>query len=386
MVRPIIVFLILTILVGPGVDAVSAGEIGRYKDFIQFKQLVPGVDFFASNRQAVVPFEKPVAEAVTKLRQLLGDNLPKGAIFICSTLKQKDSIYEPQVLKMGYGWSLTVITPEMRTQEMLARIKSQMGNEIPAEILERVKSRMPEMAAQAEKQMVNSTVQQVAYAVLQTSLAKNLQYRSSRLDDMGKSPLPDWLDIGIAAYASGINQNLSFLQQNMDQTFPIEDVITMSRPFVASSIDQASGGGSFMGRQGGGAEGSSNNLGPPQGGMPAGMMMGGMSGRGQGGFGPGTGQRGGGQKVLSKDEQDRILFDGQSATFFLYLLEKVGIEKVKELIRYTLEGNESRDFIARQDVLGPDFERIESDWSNWVKAQKAQATFGPLPEAAKSKP
>ncbi len=392
MVRPVIAVLMVAIALG--VDTANAQQAGGYKSFVQFKQTVAGIDFFASNRQVVAPFEKPAAEAMAKLRALLGDNLPQGAIFVCSTLQQKDSIYEPQVLKMGYGWTLTVTTAEMRSQEVLARIKSQMGDNIPAGILERVKNRMPEMAAEAEKQMVSSTIPQIAYAVLQTSLAKNLHYRSSRLDDMGKSPLPDWLDIGIAAFASGVNPNLAFLQQSMDQTFPIEDIISMSRPFVASvlvstststSTDQGSsgneGGGGFMARSGSGSGGPFDGQSPPAGGT----MMGGMPGRGQGGFGGGMGQRSGGQRALSKDEQDRMLFDGQAATFFLFMIEKTGIEKVKALIRQTLEGKESREFISRTDVLGSDFEKIESDWSNWVKAQKPEKTFGPRAEASQNK-
>ena len=381
MVRPIIaVFLLVAAL---GTDPARAQQAGGYKNFVQFKGLVTGIDFYASNRQVIAPFEKPAAEAMVRLRNLLGEDLPRGAIFVCSTLAQKDSIYEPKVLKMGYGWTLMATTPEMRAQEMLARIKSQMGDEIPAEILDRVKNRMPEMAAEAGKQMVSTTVQQIAYAVLQSSLAKDLQYRSSRLDDMGKSPLPDWLDIGVASYASGGSPNLASLQQSMDQTFPIEDIISMSRPFVASSSDRGGGGngGGFMARSGG----SNGGPGGAQG-FPSGGMMGGTGAKSQGGFGGPGGQRGGMQRTMSKDEQDRMLFDSQSGTFFLYMIEKAGIEKVKELIRYSLEGKESREFLSRPDVFGPDFEKIEAGWSDWVKAQKPERNFGPRPEVNPNQP
>lgn len=132
-------------------------------------------------------------------------------------------------------------------QEMMARMKAQMGRDIPAEIMDRLKSRLPDMAAEAEKQLVSTTTQQIAYAVLQTMLNKDFKFRSSRVDDVGKSPLPDWLDIGIASYASGAPVNVAYLQQHMDQTFPMEDVIAMSRPFMASSSDQGGGsrGGHF---------------------------------------------------------------------------------------------------------------------------------------------
>jgi hypothetical protein len=377
MVRPVIAVFLFAAALGAG--SANAQRAGGYKHFVQFKQLVDGVDFYASNRQLVAPFEKPAAEAIKKLRNLLGENLPSGAVFICSTLAQKDSIYEPKVLKMGYGWTLTATTAEVRMQEVLARMKSQMGDQIPAEILDRIKSRAPEMAADAERQLVNSTVQQIAYAVLQTSLSKDLLYRSSRLDDMGKSPLPDWLDIGIGAYASGINPDIAFLQQNMDQSFPIEDIISMSRPFVASSSAQqggGGGGGGFMARTGGGSGGPGGGSGFPPGGMSGGP--GGMGGRGQ---------RGGGQqRVLSKDEQDRMLFDSQAGTFFSFMMEKVGIEKVKELIRETLEGKESREYIGRPDVLGPDFEKIEAGWNDWVKAQKPERNLGPRPSSTQANP
>jgi len=262
-----------------------------------------------------------------------------------------------------------------------------MGGELPAEIMSRIRNRPPEMMAEAEKQSVANTTPLIAYAVLQTMLSKDLKYRSSRLDDMGKSPLPDWIDIGIAAYASGNVPNAAFLQQHMDQTFPIEDVIAMSRPFVASSTSDQGGGGNRggMGRTGGGEGGMQGG----EGGMQAGggfgqggtgqgrMPQGGFSGRGMGGggnFGGNGGQRGGGQRNIPKDEQDRMLFDAQAGTLFAYLIEKIGIDKVKQLVKQAVEGKESRDFIIQPDVLGPDFEKIEEDWVGWVKNIKVPQT------------
>ncbi len=380
MVRSVIT--VLALIAALGTLPADAQQAGRYKKFTKFGQPETGIDFYASSRQLTSPFEKPAADAVAKLKTLLGQNLPKGAIFVCSTLEQKDSIYEPQVLKMGYGWTLTATTADMRTQETLARIKSQMGGEIPAEILQRIRNQPPAMAADFEKQMVSSTVQQIAYAVLQSALGKNLQYRSSRLDDMGKSPLPDWLDIGIATYASGSNPNVGFLQQNMEQTFSIEDIISMSRPFVASTSGQGGSGGG--GRSAGGPGGGGGGMMNPGGGQ--GLPPAGMGGaRGSGGIsGPG-GQRGGSQRTLSKDEQDRMLFDAQAGTFFAFLREKVGIEKVRELIRQAIEGKESREFIMQPDVLGPDFGKIEESWAAWVKAQKPDRPAGPRPEAGANK-
>ena len=96
----------------------------------------------------------------------------------------------------------------------------------------------------------------------------------------------------------------------------------------------------------------------------------GSFGGGMGGFsGPG-GARGGFQRALPKDEQDRMLFDSQASTFFSYMLEKVGIGKIKELIKQAQEGKESREYISKPEVLGPDFEKIEADWAAWVKSLK----------------
>lgn len=398
--RYIITALVLTTAFG--INLASAQQPASFKSFAAFRNIVPGVDFFASNRQAIAAYEKPTADVIAKLEALLGANLPKGAIFICSTVTQKDAVYEPKVLKSGYSWSLTVVTAEVRSQEMLARMKSQMGDNIPAEIRDRISKMQPEMMANAEKQAVASVTQQIAHAVVQTMFNKELQYRSSRLDDMGKSPLPDWLDIGIAAYATGSNSALSYVKQNMDQTFPIEDILSMARPFVASSTGQ---GGGSMGRSSGGGMGGfpgGSGGGQSAGGFPGGGMggfpggsgggqsAGGFPGGGMGGFPGGSGggqsaggfpgggsrgntsggQRGGGQRMMSKDEQDRMLFDGQASSFFSYVLEKLGMDKVRELIKQAQEGNESRQYLEQSNALGPDFEKIEEDWAAWVKAQK----------------
>jgi hypothetical protein len=360
-----------------------------FKNFVPFKQIVTDIDFYASNRKMISPYEKPAEETIARLKTLFGENLPKGAIFICSTLAQKDSIFEPKVLKSGYSWTLTEITSEVRMQEMQERMKAQMGS-IPKEFLERIKARMPEMMADVEKQAVSTTTQHIAYAVLQAMLAKDLKFRSSRIDDMGKSPLPDWLDIGIASYASGASPNISFLQQNMDQTFSIEDIISISRPFTSSSSQSSSGGnggGNGGGMQGGmgrtGNDGGGDSM-PRMGSFPQGGFGGGSFP--QGGFGGGTGGRStggntGGQRVsqprvLPKDEQDRMLFDSQSATFFSYMVEKAGIEKVKKLINEVLSGKESREVITLPEMFGPDFGKIEDDWTAWVKALKAPQRQG----------
>jgi hypothetical protein len=405
MIRPIITFLVLAATLA--ISDANVAQADSYKNFSQYPRLVERIDFYASNRQLVDPFIKPAGETIARLQNLFGTELPKGAIFICSTLEQEDSIYEPKILKMGYGWALTATTPEVRMQEMMERIKSQIGEDIPAEIKERFNDIPHEMLAEAEKQMVDSTTQKIAYAVLQSMMGKDYQYRSSRLNDMGRSSLPDWLDIGIASYASGKTPDLEFLKQNMDQTFPLEDVLLMSRPFVASTILQgygSSGNGNDMphfGESGGGmpggfggrsgSSGSGGDMpGGFEGGMPGGFgggMPGGFSGsgggmgmppmdfgsRGSGGFSGrgGRGQRGGMQRILPKDEQDQMLFDNQSGTFFCYMLEKVGIEKMRTLVKQVQDGEESLDFITRSDVLGPDMQSIEENWIQWIQSQES---------------
>jgi hypothetical protein len=422
MIRPMIAAFVFISILGNGLG--HAQQAVQFKNFTSFKQLVSGVDFYAASRQVIAPFEKPAEDTVARLRDLFGGDLPKGAIFICTTLAQKDAVYEPRVIKAGYGWTLTIITPEVRMQENMERMKSQNGGKVPTEFLARMKSTSSNMMADAEKQMVTSTMQQVSYAVVQSMLVKDLQYRSWRLDDMGKSPLPDWMDIGIASYVSGAKPNIAFLQQNMDQTFPIEDVLTMARPFVSSSgsgggSSRFGGGGGGGGRGGGGGGGGgmpSGGFGGGGGGMPSGGFGGGGGGgmppggfggsggggmppggfgggggggmppggfgggggdgmpqsgsgsRGQGGSGMGGGQRS--QRTMSKDEQDRALFDGQASTFFAYMIEKAGIEKVKEMIKQAKESKESREYVAKPEVFGPDFEKIEGDWASWVKSQK----------------
>jgi len=366
-----------------------AQQAEKFKSFDKYAGIVQGIDFFTSKRESVSPYVKPATQAIEKLRVLLGKDLPKGAIFICSTLEQKDSIYEPMIINMGYSWVLSLEGSEIRTEEMMSRMKSMMGDEIPAEIMERLKGRQSDMVASVSDRMVSDTIRKVTNAIIQTSFAQNLRYRSSRLNDMGKSPLPDWIDIGIGVYATGEDSNLSYLLQNMEQTFPIEDILTMSRPFVASmflqDLDGGNDSGGFGSRGGGGGFTGGAGFpgmgqgGPPQGGFPGmeqgGPPQGGFGGRGEGSPGGTEGQRGSRQRTIPKDEQDQMIFDGQSSTFFAFLLEKVGIEKVRELISIVQEDVEARDFIAGSDMLGDDFRNIENEWIVWVEDQTPQPPF-----------
>jgi len=346
-----------------------------FKGFNKYKSGVSGVDFFAGSSKDATLFETPVAEAQKRLATILGNELPPGAIFICSSLQQKDTVYEPRILRAGYKWDLVALTSAARLDETIQRMKIQMGGEVPADVLARLKNRQPEVIAAQDAAAARAAADQVAYAVLQALFPKeNTQYRSSRVDDVGRSALADWLDVAIATYATRGMGNVSYLQQHMDETFPLEDVLGSSRPFVASIAQGGAGGGAG---RGGGSQ-TQGGAAPPASGTRTGANQAGGAGSQQGGAtqiaGAAAGARGGGGagRVLPKDQQDRNLFDAQAFTFFTYMINKVGIEKVQELIRSNSEGKESREFVQRADVLGADFDKIESDWAAYVKTLKAQ--------------
>jgi len=326
------------------------------KNFNAFKGIAPGVDFYAANRSNVAPFEKPVKEAKARLETFLGPNVARGAVIICSSLEQKDSVNEARVLRMGYQWVLIELTPEATQQQMLARIKAQQGGELPAGLLERMKSPSPEMRAAGEARLVSSVVQRMAYAALTTTLAPEKLYRSSRADDVARSPLPDWMDVGLAWYAVGGQPfNLRQLKERLEESFPLEDVLTMPRPFVAPSSSGGEGG-VFIMRGGQGAGGGA--------GAPG-------SGGGEGGR-----ARGGGGMNLPKDVQDRMMFDGQSSSFFAYTIQKAGLDKVKEVVAAAREGKNPGDLLSREDVLGKDPEKLEEGWRAWVKELKVEGPPG----------
>ncbi len=354
---------------------------GGMKNFNLYKEVVPGVDFFASNREATTAFQKPLVEARERLTSLLGPEWPRGAIFICSSLAQKDSFYEPRAIKMGYKWVLVAMTPEVQAEEMMARLKAQLGDQLPADRLERIRASAAQRRGAAEAGIVRTTARNMAFAVLQTTLQPELAYRSTRVDDMGRSPLPDWLDIGIASYSAAGGVNVRYLQDHLEEVFPLDDVVSMSRPFVAPTVG-GSGGPMIMTRTmgSGGSGGTGSGDGASQGGAPPNIMMqtpgpsgnGGQSSSGSSRSSGGEGRRFGGLDSLPKDQKDRMLFDSQASTFFSYLVEKIGLEKVKALIQHGREGKESAAFLTAADALGADMTKVEEEWAAWVKTQKAE--------------
>lgn len=81
---------------------------------------------------------------------------------------------------------------------------------------------------------------------------------------------------------------------------------------------------------------------------------------------------GGGPRTLPKDQQDRMMFDGQAASFFAYLAEKAGIDKVKELVTAAREQKDPLEVVKSIPAIGTDFDTVEEEWITWLKAQKPE--------------
>ncbi|MCL2878300.1 MAG: hypothetical protein FWF13_05920, partial [Acidobacteria bacterium] len=222
---------VLLLVAAFSVNSANAQTVS-FKNFNSFQNIVPGVDFFAANRQTIAPYENAAAEAIKRVKHLLGEDIPRGAIFICTNQTQIDSLYEPVVIRRGYSWVLILTTPEIRIQQQLERIKAQIGDNIPGEILQRMNSMSRDMASNNDDpQAVSNMARNIAFAILQViSNDEIFQFRASRVEDVGKSKLQDWLDIGIGAYVSGDKSAVRYLQENLDMMFPIDDVLIMPRP------------------------------------------------------------------------------------------------------------------------------------------------------------
>ena len=342
------------------------------KTFKSFKDSAIGVDFYAGSKSDVAPFEKVVAEARQRLSVFLGNNLARGAVVICSTLAQKDSVSEAKLLRQGYRWVLIELTPEASGQQILARIRAESGGEVPAAVLQRFQNQSPEMKAAGDARLVSSVVQRLAYATIMTTLAPDKPFRASRVDDLARSPLPDWMDIGLASYAvGGPGFNLRFLKDRIEEAFPLEDVLTMSRPFVAPGTAGGSGGQAVFVQAapgGGGSGGARVDMPfPPPGGQVS---------DGQASPGGGAGRQRSGGMNLSKDVQDRMMFDAEASSFFSYLVAKAGIEKTRRIVSLSLENKNSLDVLSQTDVLDKDMEKVEQDWQAWLKEQKADGPPG----------
>jgi hypothetical protein len=375
------------------------------KNFKLFKDVAPGVDFYASNQSDIEPFIRPVSGVRKEIASYLGIDLTKGAIFVCSTVAQNDSVYDVRAFKLGYKWYLIQLTPEAQREQRQARQQAmaaqaaqagQSGDQAgkggqggqrsgQAQTGQRggqdqtgqrggqdqsgrggqrggPGGQSADMRAAQMARAATSIATSVGYASVMTTLDPNKPYRVSRLDDMSRSPLVDWLDIGLVAHATGNwAANLKFLQDHLDETFALDDELAMNRPFVAQQMDSSGGGGAGGGGRGG-DPGAAQAMGG--GGNPGVTAMGGGSGQAGGGGRGGAGAA----RVLPKDQQDRLLFDAQAATFFAYLIEKAGADKAKNVIQQNMKGTEALTVV--QSYLGSDIEKVEQDWQTWVKAQK----------------
>ncbi len=343
-----------------GVSLVRAQGDNFTKNFNLYKNIANNVDFFASSRSDVAPFEKPIQEARRRLETFMGTDLSKGAIVICSSLEQKDALYERRILKMGYRWVITQLTAEANAQQRMAQIKAQAGGQLPPDAMERFQKRSSEMRSVMETRMVSSTVQRAAFAMLSTTLSPEKEFRASRLDDMGRSPLADWLDVGLTSYAAGSEAiNYRYLKDHLEEAFPLEDLLSMSRPFVAPNAG-GDGGGTQMRA---GATGNGGDNGATQGPRQPG-----------GGENHVGGARGG--APMAKDAQDRATFDAQAAAFFAFVLQKIGVEKSREVVQWNREGKLTREALIRPGYLGTDLDQVELDWQSWVKEQKSDGPPG----------
>jgi len=344
------------------------------KNFTKFAGIVPGVDFYASDRALITPFATPISAGLDRLKTVLGPNLAPGALVICQTVAQRDAVAEERVLKYGYKWILVQLTAQAEQEQQLEMIKARMGGQIPPELLARFQQqRTPEQNAAALSRTATNLVVRMSSAILQTLLGPERPYRSSRLDDHSRSPLYDGLDVGIGRYAAdSAMASVRWTQDHLEDVFAIEDLIQMNRPYV---LPDSIGGSSSGGRGGANSGGNGTRVmvmggagGAGGGGTPAGGASQGQSGSG-GGTGGGRGGRG--DSNLPKEVLDRQNFDNQSALFFIYLNEKLGIEKIRRLVQINREEKNLAQAIVTSEFLGKPFDDIEKDFMEWVKAQKA---------------
>jgi hypothetical protein len=60
------------------------------KTFKHFKDVAPGIDFYATAQSDFEHYVKPVTDVRQKIAEFTGGELAPGAIFVCSKLAQKD--------------------------------------------------------------------------------------------------------------------------------------------------------------------------------------------------------------------------------------------------------------------------------------------------------
>ena len=71
------------------------------------------------------------------------------------------------------------------------------------------------------------------------------------------------------------------------------------------------------------------------------------------------------------------MFDSQAAALFSYLLQKRGIDKVRDLANAGRKGEDLRAILMTPEWLGGDLDKAESEWFAWIRAQKTESQ-GPI--------
>lgn len=352
----------------------------------EFKGLVPGVDLFSSRRESLTPFIKPLTEGLKTLRELIGEELPKGAFIICNTAAEKDSVSDERYLRRGYKWVITELTPEATRQQMIERIKARIsaqggpGASIPPEFLARFTNPDPKETERILARMASTVVRKASYAAVSTLLQPEKLYRNSRVEDVSRSPLDDWLDIGIAGHISkSWDSAIPWVKQRAEELYSLEDLFQMNQPFVVASSGSGSGsrsgngsGARGNGSSGGGAVvvmGGSATAGAGVSPMAAPSGASGGSG-GTRTFSMGAPGSGPGGRQMSQETIDRMNFDNQSTLVFHYCMEKLGQDKVKTLIKMSREKQDIRAALEKPDFFGKSLLVVEKDWMEWVKTQK----------------
>ena len=112
--------IFLVLIAGAG----RAQENPFLKTFKQFKDVAPGIDFYASAQSDFQNYVKPVTDVRLKIAEFTGGEMAPGAIFICSKLAQKDAVFDQRVYRLGYKWYLIQLTADAQREEREARMRA----------------------------------------------------------------------------------------------------------------------------------------------------------------------------------------------------------------------------------------------------------------------
>ena len=356
---------------------IKPGSGPSQKTLLTFSGLIPGVDMFSSEKELLKPFVSPLTEGMIRLKELMGTDLPKGAFILCNSVAEKDSVSDERYIRQGYRWIITELTPEATRQQRLEMMKARFaaqGQPIPEQMIARFASSDPKENERNLLRQTSRVVSRASLAAVSMLLQPDKAFRSSRIEDLSRSPLGDWLDVGISNYVSrNTLAAVGWTKQRIEEVYSLEDLFQMNEPFVVSSVSSGTGGvGRGNGASGGGAgDGSSgNSRGNPAGATGAIPEMRIFSAGSAGGDsgGPGGGR---GRMQMPQEMIDKMNFDNQSTLVFAYFMETLGSEKMKDLIKLSREGKEVGPILEKAEYFGKALAEIEKNWLEWVKAQKA---------------